>query len=580
MKRAMVRKRKQNMGHVLRNADSSVSSENRCCSGAKKGVPIFLKESSGHNFPHRRTIEQHLNLQIPGEACFDPESCNERGARAFTSGMITSFSDPSPPLHVAAHEAVHQLQHAGLTRDANLGAEGHAHHAASAITRGMSPRHLIGSSGKGVASAVRNYTAIKAEEQKEPFNDWDVSKGDALVADNGMAVVTKPSSHECYADAGLIEESNAKLKEGKKGVELDKGPKTISGIVPDVSYNADEEMVFKDKALHQVIPFFVESSDWLGKTRAPILMGRQTLPADCGVSAQELLGGKKTAPSGAYRDEGKKHITKSSFQPADYRGKLLANLGLGGTSAAALNTYRSMEPEQRKQFDKKHGLNRFAVPGVGEAFVTKPDPGKQAGDYQYHWGFVIILAGHDRVTIENLYASGVERNTEWYFNMYGPPTKAGQTWHDKWKHLGTAGQSMTMMARTVPTKELIKRYNETSGRVIRNRLWKREIMNRYLLVRVKVNSTEDYWGADEVYIKSGSKRTGAKSLNDGDRHDFLIPLYKFDPITGPYYIKVYDEDVIGDDLLVNMTWGAPYSEGTNDTTYDGADYDVTVRFYQ
>lgn len=60
-------------------------------------------------YPYRSEISSSTGTSIPGKAVHDPGACEERGVPAFTDGDVTYFASDSPELHVAAHEAAHQL---------------------------------------------------------------------------------------------------------------------------------------------------------------------------------------------------------------------------------------------------------------------------------------------------------------------------------------------------------------------------------------------------------------------------------------------------------------------------------------
>ena len=74
-------------------------------------------------FPHAATIQSAVGPEIPGSAVHDAAACESGGVQAFTDGSVSSFASESPTLHVAAHDAAHQLQHAGLTNDGGMGAD-------------------------------------------------------------------------------------------------------------------------------------------------------------------------------------------------------------------------------------------------------------------------------------------------------------------------------------------------------------------------------------------------------------------------------------------------------------------------
>lgn len=111
-----------------------------------------------------------------------------------------------------------------------------------------------------------------------------------------------------------------------------------------------------------------------------------------------------------------------------------------------------------------------------------------------------------------------------------------------------------------------------------------EARNRSLHVAVRVIATEDWTGADEVYIRlrnaSGGRATSPqRSLNDGQSFTFDVPLGAALPGTGPLTIEIFDGDwPDGDDLLATMTMAAPFAQVTNTSTQDGANYNVRAYF--
>jgi hypothetical protein len=110
-----------------------------------------------------------------------------------------------------------------------------------------------------------------------------------------------------------------------------------------------------------------------------------------------------------------------------------------------------------------------------------------------------------------------------------------------------------------------------------------ELKRRNAVVEVLVVSTEDWLGADEAYVKftgvTGSHKTAVRSLNDGQRSTFLVPLAAFVPLTAPITVEVFDEDSPdADDLIVTMSWSAPYQEIHNSASLDDANYQIRVRF--
>ena len=119
----------------------------------------------------------------------------------------------------------------------------------------------------------------------------------------------------------------------------------------------------------------------------------------------------------------------SASDPKGMAAEVYAELGGKGA-------YDALGPVEKDAFDKKAGINRYAAPGVGEGYTMASGGADHVGmsTWNFHWGGVIMVSGGDRVTLEN-YATGVpdEKNSEWDFQMYGPATKADQTFHDQHK---------------------------------------------------------------------------------------------------------------------------------------------------
>jgi hypothetical protein len=537
---------------------------------------IQMKEMS--NFPHAPAIEQATGKPIPGTAVLDPAGCQQRRVQAFTDGTVTHFNSAEPNLHVAAHEATHQLQHSGLTNDANLGAEVHADAIANTISRQASARDLVGFNGSPVSSGIRNYTEFTKAEQSAT-SQWQVGS-DARVADNGQTVTTQ-KMHECFAEHSLIKEASELLKAKNSGVEISAGATSISGQAPDGSGL---------KTLVSVEPKILASDS---------TSGTPNFWADCGRSSREVMGphGADQDPRGIYKTAaGTEKETSPSSNPADFRDEILVQSGIGGTPEDARQNYLKLSSADKEAFDKKHGLNKYAAPGVGEAFTSRRDDQETGQGFNFHWGGVIMVAGHDRVTFENFAKSGTNYSTKdekWFFETYGPPTKPGQTFHEQYEgSVGEKGKNNTTMAATtadypamaaqLSTPTLIKQLNESINEPEKRAL-EAELKTRSAVVQVKVKSTEDWTGADEVYVKasttSGNHRTGARDLNNGDSYAFRIPLSDLLPLSGAIKIDVYDEDwPDGDDLIVTLAWNPPFDPLSNTASLDDADYNVTVKF--
>ena len=509
-------------------------------------------------------------------AIFDPDACAQRGVSAFTDhDSTTHFASGQPPLHVAAHEATHQLQHAGRTRDANLGPEGHAHAVASTITSGRAATGLLGAGGTSVAPALRNYT-LMTEAEQVMASQWNAG-GNALVGDQGRTVTTSADKHACYADPALISEANAILRAKKSGVNIEPGGPGVSGMAPDGSgFKSTVKVAYKILSDEDNEEFY----------------------ADCGVSAREVMGGTgtDTPPAGIFRDvTGKRQETTRSKNPADFRDDIYVRAGLGADRASAHAAYNALSDPEKETFDQKHGINRFAAPGVGEAFTRRRDDQLGGSGFNFHWGSVIMVAGGDRVTFEN-YTKGkgyLAKDKDWYFSTYGPPSKPGQTWHEKWQSVGGAGKGTTIAAATsadpspftkatpgMSTADLIKRYKSTVEPGEKMAL-ESELRTRWMKVTVFVKKAQE--GKDDVYVTAShagrTYQSGEIKLRSGQKNTFWIPLDRLAPVTGKIAVKVYDWDALSrDDMISNISFDDPYGPTNDNRPWDDAEYHTQVEF--
>lgn len=160
----------------------------------------------------------------------------------------------------------------------------------------------------------------------------------------------------------------------------------------------------------------------------------------------------------------------------------------------------------------------------------------------------------------------------------------------------TAGN---VAAADMPTGDLITRIALVAGELgslaagadrnqkeFEKRLLEFELARRRIRVRVQVHETEDWTGADEVYVtgSGGSTvgRAGAKGLNDGENGVFFLSLGAVlgsPPAVGPITIRVLDEDwPDADDLMWEHVWSAPFADFSDTQARDGGRYEVAVEF--
>jgi hypothetical protein len=579
-----LRRRRRSPGET--DPERAADSASRSAEPAR-GIPRYLQtisrdgnaatEQPEMSFPFASTIGAATGIaDFEFAATLDPGACAERGVCAFTDrDNETRFASNGPDLHVAAHEATHQLQHAGRTNDANLGPEGHAHAVASAVTAGRAPAGLLGSEGASVAPSARDYTLMTAAEQVMA-GEWQAG-GNAMVGDQGRTVTTSADKHACYADPALVTEANAILRAKKSGVAIEPGGAGLSGMAPDGSgLKSTVKVAYK----------IVGDED------------NEEFYADCGVSAREVMGGAgtDTSPAAVFTDAaGKRQETARSKDPADFRDEIYVRAGLGADRASAHAAYNALTAAEQEAFDQKHGINRYAAPGVGEAFTRRRDDQLGGSGYNFHWGSVIMVAGGDRVTFEN-YTKGegyLAKDKDWYFATYGPPSKPGQTWHERWKSVGGAGKGTTLAAATsadpspftkatpgMSTADLIKKW-KSSVEPGEKMALESEIRTRWLKVTVFVKKAQE--GNDNVFVQVShagrAYESGEIELSSGQKNTFWIALERLAPITGKISVKVYDWDALSsNDLISILNFDDPYGPASDNRPWDDAEYHTTVEF--
>jgi hypothetical protein len=182
--------------------------------------------------------------------------------------------------------------------------------------------------------------------------------------------------------------------------------------------------------------------------------------ADCGKSGRDVMGAGEGSGGGSmkaaatvpheptwmesaveYATGTKPPATEeyetSASGPNAMKNEILVRI-LGGTPAQAWAKYQAMSKADRDKFDEQAKINRFAAPHVGEGFTMRSGGANYPGytTWNFHWAGVVLASGHDRVTLENYSVNDpAVKNADWKFQMYGPPSKAGQTFHDQ--HLAT-----------------------------------------------------------------------------------------------------------------------------------------------
>lgn len=194
-------------------------------------------------YPHASTIFGLMGVAVPGRAVVDPHACRSANVEAFTIGDTTHFATAEPSLRVAAHEAAHQVQHAGLTRDAGMGPEGHADAVATAVASGRSAVALLGSDGAVVDPGFHAYTEFSVTEQRSGHAaGWkDPYAHELKVSDDGRLALSNPGYGQAkmaWGEPAEIEKAAATLKEQGSMITIAATAPSISGRHPTTAGGA------------------------------------------------------------------------------------------------------------------------------------------------------------------------------------------------------------------------------------------------------------------------------------------------------------------------------------------------------
>ena len=178
-------------------------------------------------FPHRDQIEAILGMPLAGAAVLDPTATRSRGVTALADRDVARFATADPGPEVAAHEATHLAQHAGLITDAGLGAERHAAAIASAVVGTGRLDGLLSSRGASVPAGQRAYTSFGKGE-----GGWNTAVRFRVSDDGQMAVGQDGAMHDFWATAALISGSNGTLTARKSVIRLTRSATRSRGRRP------------------------------------------------------------------------------------------------------------------------------------------------------------------------------------------------------------------------------------------------------------------------------------------------------------------------------------------------------------
>ena len=381
-------------------------------------------------FPHQGAIAASMGVAPAGRAIVDPDGCAAAKVEAFTRGDTAHFATEAPPLRVAAHEAAHLAQHAGLTRDRGMGAERHADAIAAEVAAGGSATGLLGSQGATVDDGFHAYTRFDVAAQTSGgAAGWQDPAGQTLkVADDGKAALSYPG----YGDATLAWALPAEISRSEEilaalgsRVKLRAGAVDISGKNPVTGTGATTSLariVIEDRA---------------GATTT-------TLADDCGLAMHEALGSANhgNEAHAATRAGSREAYTSRRTYHGGYGGApdnttpelwfeeiLAQHFGAGKTRAEYYARYDAMNPAERAAFARQYGINAHAVPGVGQGITTfaqfdmpgwAAKPGHATDTWNFHYAASILTSGSDYLSIENYAGHGA---SNWFLDMIGPASK-------------------------------------------------------------------------------------------------------------------------------------------------------------
>jgi hypothetical protein len=165
---------------------------------------------------------------------------------------------------------------------------------------------------------------------------------------------------------------------------------------------------------------------------------------DCGGATQQNLGGEKLndrrfqAVTHAY-GEVDEHTGPSDYKKDDNEagGIVSTTEQMSGeiyvrimkrefnktlSRVDALKEWDELTAEQKKKYEKQYGINKYAVPKMGQGITKGSErdmPGSDGVGYNFHFSLNLMTSGEDYLALEDFADSG----TKYYFKMYGPASK-------------------------------------------------------------------------------------------------------------------------------------------------------------
>ncbi|MFB6183955.1 MAG: hypothetical protein ABEI96_05315 [Haloarculaceae archaeon] len=422
------------------------------------------------SFPHRSKIERSMGISIPGRAVSDvaidgvpraartfrADSTGGGGATppAYTEGTTTYFEDATPDLEVAAHEATHLAQHAGLTRDQGLGPEGHASAVAQRVTAGESARDLLGQRGSRVSSAARPYT--------------EASSG--RLSDDETIFVPSGGRH-FFATKSRVDDANQRLAQQDARIRLVSKPTSQRTAQGEQRYRVTVRR--EDQQDTDVLPHHPDMGQQLKGGIEPT-----KLPDDCAACAFLVRGAtgkgetKEQSIAAVVWDKNangtRKEIQRGGAQSLK-RGVLnehFQDIDESTDTETDRSIQAAIDVRDNPALARTFGINEYADPrGVGDVVVVSTtrtgEQDEQPPAWDYHWGGVIMDSGTDYVLLQN-FAGNNPWN--WSFELFGKSssTGSGETFHEAESRTGQFGKApVTMVVMVYPGSLIASRVFNT-----------------------------------------------------------------------------------------------------------------------
>jgi hypothetical protein len=152
--------------------------------------------------------------------------------------------------------------------------------------------------------------------------------------------------------------------------------------------------------------------------------------------------------------------------------------GSGLTRAEALKKYNDLPAAKKDAFDQKYGINKYAVPTVGQGITVGTEfdmpgfrPHQQMGPmgtmvdrntWNYHFATAILASGNDYISLENATGS---TNPFWVW-MYGPASKKQSFDEFQAATLGHGTKQTTMVVE--PEKLILGEINAADSPLVDN----------------------------------------------------------------------------------------------------------------